>query len=442
MNDSLRPPSAPLPREAAIGLCHALVQDAAAAVDARVIFFKGLVANRHELRPTWTPSDVDVFVEHGQIDQVLHQLQKLGWYRRPESDAHRYFVTHSVSLIHLQWPIDIDLHVSFPGIFRDYGTTFERLWSQRVTLEIAHRPIQCAGAEHSFILGALHALRSLSDPRSRGELRHLHKWLEIRSNEDASAPSQLAAEVKVLAAVEVLAPEFQDDLNLTPPARVSKEMTQWNVQTRQLNRTASWLQLISQTRGARSKARLVRQAILPDREAMAIDHPGRVSTTFSLMREHAKRWRRAIEAFPIAVLSCVESRRVRGSSALSVSNSPREYGHPNRGAPDLTASESALGGGQPDKQLPASPVGHPAWSVEPDSRIYILRSTGDVVSMECGGPTDVWQRLAEGASDTDALSFIAAETSSSPDDATVIFAELIRAWDATGVSPRRPGSSS
>ncbi|MFT9096067.1 MAG: hypothetical protein ABF459_13125, partial [Gluconobacter cerinus] len=167
--------SVTLPHAVGMELAHAAVQYAAAGIDVRILFMKGLAAQRQGLRvPSLVPADVDVIVDPSRFTVFIEAMQYSGWRARYDSpEAPRMLGMHSVTLIHPDWPCDIDAHYFLPGFFCPPQQVFDRLWAQHEEIMLAGKTVPVpARADHLALLG-VNALRAPYQARYIAELSHL-----------------------------------------------------------------------------------------------------------------------------------------------------------------------------------------------------------------------------------------------------------------------------
>lgn len=148
-----------MPLGVAVRLAHALVQDVGTRVEARVLHIKGPVAEAQGLRSAKVSSDVDVLVDPARVGEVELGLQRAGWRRREVTSFHALHSAHAVSLLHPEWPCDIDLHVRFPGFALPDPDVFERMWETRASIRIGAVECQVPSLAASALVLALHGLR-------------------------------------------------------------------------------------------------------------------------------------------------------------------------------------------------------------------------------------------------------------------------------------------
>lgn len=361
ISDPDRPFPAPLHAE----LAHSLVADLAERNGMRALFIKGPVSNSHGLRTPRSYGDVDVFVEPARSADFIRILQSKGWARRPATLAQSNFVTHSTSYIHPSWPCDIDVHTTFPGLFRDQATTFDLLWSRRTSLIVGSRFLQCADRESSILISALHALRSPTDEAHRAELLEL-----VRRMREAPDSGPLACSLVELArlfgSVEPLQPFFEMlGLDVPRPATPSHDYLLWSVQTAQASRSASWLLLIARTRPLQRPG-MAWRALFPTRQDLLLDHPGTPDTLLGITWARGSRLLRAIRALPTALRVFLAERRTvtdpppRSTTSFEAPAAARESDRRSGSSRDLAARLPSASG------MPARTSGSESLSAPPD----------------------------------------------------------------------------
>lgn len=144
----------------AVELGHAYVQAVSARHSIRVLFIKGPSLDRLGLRNNHVSSDVDALVDPTRFQDLLDALLTSGWQRRPTRLSERVSARHAVTLIHPQWPCDIDLHHSFPGFLLSPERVFSALWEDRIELPFAHQLCAVPSRAGSTLVFALHLLRN------------------------------------------------------------------------------------------------------------------------------------------------------------------------------------------------------------------------------------------------------------------------------------------
>ncbi|AZZ55626.1 hypothetical protein C5E08_06790 [Rathayibacter iranicus] len=163
-----------LPLAVATRLAHVLVHEVGAAKRARVLSIKGPVNLHYELTPPYSPSDADVLVSPDDFEVVKEALLERGWVERDsDDDLPRMMRAHAVTLINPEWPCDIDLHNSFPGLLVAPATAFDALWERRTAMECAGVDITVPDYDGAFILCLLHAYRDRHEWSKRNLIQSL-----------------------------------------------------------------------------------------------------------------------------------------------------------------------------------------------------------------------------------------------------------------------------
>lgn len=246
-----------------VDLAHAIVAEAATHVGARVLFIKGRAYGPHGLRPARSQADVDALVEPGRFEALLDQLRGWGWYIRLGEFSDFPLPHHSVTMIHDQWPCDLDVHHRFPGFLGEPTAVFEVLWRRRQSMSIAGVEVPVPDLPSSVLIMALHSVRSTPDnPRHASELTRLIGlsvgWgPELRADLARLAAltrcAQALGEVLPLLGVEVL-----DDGELDPAM-----LAHWRHRvTGRETASMAWVERLSSA-PLRLKVRVVREALWP-----------------------------------------------------------------------------------------------------------------------------------------------------------------------------------
>lgn len=197
-SDQVEQHSTTLGSQESVLLSAALVAQICEVLRVRILFIKGPVAVQVGVRPPGDSSDIDVLVEPGKIHTVVESLADRGWQPR-SNDDHRAYPIHSVTMFHLRWPTDIDIHFEFPGIDGPAESSFPMLWKHRQVFTLATRPVLGLDLTGATIFQALHALRAPSLAKNTSEFDYLlHEapkpaWPELH---------ELAAGIDALAAMK------------------------------------------------------------------------------------------------------------------------------------------------------------------------------------------------------------------------------------------------
>ncbi|GAA3597960.1 hypothetical protein GCM10022198_22800 [Klugiella xanthotipulae] len=334
----------PLPVEVSAALAHALVAEIATIANTRILFLKGPVSNAHGLRPWRAFHDVDVLADPARVHTVERGMEAAGWQRRPSSLGHSRFVTHSHTYFHPQWPCDVDIHTSFPGILLEDSEAFDVLWTQRMDLRIAGRNITTTNFAASALITALHSLRAMSEVRHSTEFDYV-----VKAVTDRMFPEEIREELLPLAiqlnAVEPLRPFLaRVGAPLPPPAPISPELERWKLHSHQKNQAGNWMLLISQA-PARQKPGLLWRAVFPTTQDLLIDHPEAGESWPRLISARVTRLGRGIRALPRAYTHFRSAKETALHTHASAGDSP-----------DVpTATEPTITPGRPDEAASSFP---------------------------------------------------------------------------------------
>lgn len=165
-----------LRRLEAIELAYAMAHRAGENIGVRVLAIKGLVGVWHKLREPRVPSDIDVLVHPDDFEPFRKELERVGWRSRMGEFTDFWGEHHSVTMLHDEWPCDIDVHRWYPGFLEEPATAFEEVWSRSIPIPFGGRCVPAGGQASSILVMALHSLRSNPD-----DSRHGEELLRLRS---------------------------------------------------------------------------------------------------------------------------------------------------------------------------------------------------------------------------------------------------------------------
>lgn len=253
--------------ESAIELLLAMVAHASAVTPARVLAIKGRGLSHQGLRPaTQVSSDVDVLVSPSDIAPFVATFRSWGWIDRPQGEVGE--AVHSISLMHPQWGIDLDVHRFFPGIFQDPQVAFDFLWAGQESFEVAGATVAIPGpVEHALVV-LLHAFRGPTVRVNRAaEVERAIGFLRTVPAETVRlAVSRLQCGY-ALRSIEELR-------NVMPTDSFgnSTQRLEWRLRSMVPGRTGKMIFQISRATG-KERWRLLRAALFLPKEQVLLEHP-------------------------------------------------------------------------------------------------------------------------------------------------------------------------
>jgi hypothetical protein len=272
-----------VPLPVRVELAHAAVQVLAEQAGVDVLHIKG-PAVRPGLRSSeHTGTDVDVIVRPSGVDALMATLAEHGWRVETTFDAGSAF-DHAANLFHESWGL-LDVHRHYPGMDRDPAHAFDRLWSSRGSVALAHVP--CAVPEplaQSLVL-LLHAART---PHLGGDHPDLAPNWTDRTEPDRERIRALAADTGAtvaLAAATGHLEEFRGD----PEAAV------WEVFVHGGDRLDEWSARFRAARGPRAKASVAWRSLQVNRYYLG-QKLGHAPTRTEVAAESARRLAAALRA--------------------------------------------------------------------------------------------------------------------------------------------------
>lgn len=272
-------------------LAHAMMARIGRDHGIRTLSIKGLVADRYGLRRPRVAADADVIVDPARFDEFCRLLRDYGWHLRVEREVPSLLGPHSVTLIRDDWPNDIDAHVRFPGFFADDQTVFERLWSTRSTMEVAHCEVTVPSRAASAVIAALHAVRYTKSVRHAGELERV---AELLVDDFSDAEREEFLDVACVGRAQWVLRELFDlvgrpyEMDATP-----RQMQLWetNRATVEDGAAVSWLSTLRSVPLHRKPAVLAR-ALWISREEIPRNDVNRLPTMREAWAHRMLRWRR------------------------------------------------------------------------------------------------------------------------------------------------------
>ncbi|QDO87202.1 nucleotidyltransferase family protein [Ornithinimicrobium ciconiae] len=262
-----------VPRRVRAAFAHAAVQQAADRIGIRLLHIKG-VAVDEELRSPGGGTDADILVDPAAVGHLIAELTALGW------ESYSDFVTgspfgHAATMAHPHWGY-ADLHRYFPGMHRDPVRTFEVLWADRRTAEIAGMPCPVPSPSGQGLVLLLNNLRNrrsvLNDARVQSLRENEPAWQEV-----VDLVPRVGAEVA-----------FDAALGRLEEHRGEGEYWMWKATLEDSSRSAEWLARVRAARTLREKVALVGRLPLVNTDALG-HRLGRAPTGAEISREFVHR---------------------------------------------------------------------------------------------------------------------------------------------------------
>lgn len=421
-----------MPMRQGVNLATALCQAVADEVGVPVLFLKGPAASLQGLRPAGHVSgDVDVMCRPADQGAMAAGLRSRGWRLRPVSTAAREFTTHSITFIHDQWPCDIDLHTTFPGMLAEPTTNFDALWKHREEHVLAGTAVQTPDRSGQFLILLLHGLRSPDLARNVQQISAARAtYTGQLTPHERSMVRQLIADTASAEPTQDFFRELGERVDV--PTRPSAEYALWKLKTGP-SRTESWLVHALRARGS-ERFRILFRAAVPSREDMHADHPESVGSVWRLIRAHGQRLHRAARLTPHALRQVARARRAldapesAGAQAVDPLTGPSSpLPQPTRadrpGRADARSTEDAT---------TAAIARHAAEWADDHETLFVLplaSGTSRVLALK-GTAAVLWTLIQESGTSVDELAdAAAARWEMSPgelrDDVEVFLAQLV-----------------
>jgi hypothetical protein len=241
----------------AIDLATAWVSFRASRLGIRTLVLKGPVAFRQRLRAEKVSADVDVLVEPGHVERLIVELASAGWHERFTPAIPWLIELHSTTLIHKNWPIDIDVHHYWPGFLGDRTLIFNELWRLKSSHDVAGVTVFAPDRVSNSLVLALHALRR---PAAERRLDEIPALVKVVKREGISI-DELTARAHVLGATQT-ARQFLRPLGVVIPRDVSAndDLRLWNLNANSKGHTRAWLLAVAQAPWQKKPSVLMRAA--------------------------------------------------------------------------------------------------------------------------------------------------------------------------------------
>lgn len=182
------------------------------------MFIKGPAAVAQGLREPRSSGDIDVIIDPARFESVVTALTARGWLARfTPADELRAMSGHSVTLVHADWPCDLDLHHFFVGTFAAPAESFEALIEGSETHVIGGRPVGTPSLIGHRLILTINTLRDLGNARADHEAAALAGHFHANPA-DWNAQVELAKRTRSLSVLHEFArrhdlPDPSGDLN-------------------------------------------------------------------------------------------------------------------------------------------------------------------------------------------------------------------------------------
>lgn len=264
---------------------HAAVQHLADEIGVDLLHIKG-VAVDPSLRSYASGTDVDVLIRPGDVDLFHRVMLEHGWRVHTTFELGSPF-GHAQTYSHDVWGF-MDAHRFFPGIRLDPAKAFQRLWSDRRSLDLAGIACSVPSVPAQALLLILNAARS---PAAG--------WMDVRSAWTEASPErradieQLVAQLDAPVAFAVVTGGFER-------YRRERDYRLWRVVSRGGSRSAEWWARVWAAPDFRAAVRIAARAPLVNIEHLAL-RLGRRPTRRDIAVEFVSRPARAFREWRHAV---------------------------------------------------------------------------------------------------------------------------------------------
>ncbi|NQX28005.1 nucleotidyltransferase family protein [Microbacteriaceae bacterium VKM Ac-2854] len=250
---------------------HTLAHHVAGIEGIRLLSIKGPVLADQGLRAPRLSADADVWVEPARLDDFRAAMELRGWGRRFTRETPWIIEHHADGFVHENWPVDIDIHHTYPGCFADKQLVFETLWARRTTVQMAGREVATTDRIGSLLIMILHALREPQSHRQQDELAHAVELL----SEDSEMRAELFDLAHKTGAAGPVVPVLREaGMQLVLPfdgfqSRHQRRVWSYFIATNGVGAASSWLAQLVRSPLHKLPA-LIWHALYPTREEIHI----------------------------------------------------------------------------------------------------------------------------------------------------------------------------
>lgn len=279
IHDERAPSSSQVPPWAAVHLTHAALQAAADAADVDILHIKG-PTDAADREGTADSIDADVLVRPAHLDRFIGALESRGWWRAVGFEEGSPF-EHAANYRHPAWAW-ADLHRFIPGVRLEPEDAFDRLWRERVTVEIAHWPCAAPALRGQVLIRVMHVARSHGSDEPT-------TWRQA-SDEVQASVRELARELRAEVA-------FAAGIGELDSHRHDRDYALWRFWSQpDDSRLVEWAARWRSAEGFRARWRVVVQAVRVNRAGLRV-RLGREPTAADIAREWMNRLKHAAVSF-------------------------------------------------------------------------------------------------------------------------------------------------
>lgn len=147
-----------IPVWAMVHLTHAALQSLADEHGVELLHIKGPATSLTLRDGIHDSTDADILVRPAHLAAFQRALESANWRLHTDFDEGSPF-GHAANYVHPNWTY-ADVHRTIPGPRANATAVFNRLWEDRVVVEIAHRPCTVLSLEAQVLIQVLHSARS------------------------------------------------------------------------------------------------------------------------------------------------------------------------------------------------------------------------------------------------------------------------------------------
>ncbi len=272
----------------------------AAQAGVRALVVKGLVASHHGIREERVSADADVLVEPRRYGEYRAALEALGWRERPEPQTYEALLDHSATMVHDQWPCDIDVHWTFPGFLTSREDLFDVLWARRIAVTFAGSRAQAADRSTSILVATLHALRTPSQTTRHGrEVRHLvESVIPALSSVEREDLLDLARDTGCIDTARPVLERLAIPIPASTPAGTDPALDAWRERVAGRGDVANQWRVHARSLPRKERSRLALRVLWPPEDELRQMYPEVAGTRRALLSARFARLGRGLRQMP------------------------------------------------------------------------------------------------------------------------------------------------
>lgn len=244
---------------------------------------------------------------------MRYRLERDGWNARAGGRRSEIITPHSVTLRHLAWSCEIDLHRYYPGFMADPQRVFDALWVRHVSVAMGGIEVPIADPVGNAAILALHSQRNEFQGQTHADYLDLVAHASELEDSFKHGLSEFASETGAHRTLST----FLRDIGAPAPKLGKEEFgarQAWDVMSVGAPIPGvPWVFELSRSKLWRWPGILWRNLLLVEEDMLAIDTPD-TPGPLRLWRTRFRRLVRGLHTLPAALRIVLSARRRGGDS--------------------------------------------------------------------------------------------------------------------------------